>query len=375
MGKRVYVIAGEASGDLHGANLIRELLVAHPEIQVRAWGGDRMAEAGAEVVKHIRDLAFMGFAEVVVNLRTILSNLAWCKRDILAFDPHLVVLIDYPGFNLRIAEFAKRSGIPVAYYISPQVWAWKKGRVKRIARDVDHMFVILPFEQEWYARHGMDVEFVGHPLLDAIQREGAHPLVPLPGMDGRPVIALLPGSRRQEISRILPVMLDAVRQVHDHQVFVAAAPSVPDTVYGPLLQGSEAVLVRGLTYDLLRHARAALVTSGTATLETALFGTPLAVCYSGGALNVWLARRLVDLRYISLVNLMMDREVVREMIQGDLTPKKLHHELMRILNDGPEREAMLSDLEELRKRAGGAGASRTVAEGLWKILEQRSESA
>lgn len=369
MGRRIYIIAGEASGDLHGGNLVRELFhVADAPLEVRAWGGDRMAAAGAQVVKHYRDLAFMGFTQVVMNLRTILRNMAACKADIAAFKPDLLILIDYPGFNLRIAEWAHEQGIPVHYYISPQVWAWKKGRVHTIKKVVDRMYVILPFEKAWYAQYGMEVDFVGHPLLDAIEQEGRTPLTPLPGDDGRPVIALLPGSRRQEIGRMLPLMLKAAAHFPDHRSVVAAAPSTPHEVYAQAIGSMPATVVAGRTYDVLRSAQAALVTSGTATLETALFGVPEVVCYSGSAINVWLAKRLVHIKFISLVNLIMDREVVRELIQSELTVQNIRIELGRLLADGPYRDRMKMDLERLRLLLGGPGASRSVAKAVWKSL-------
>lgn len=366
MGKRLYVIAGEASGDLHGGNLVRELLKLDPAMQVRAWGGDRMQAAGADVVKHYRELAFMGFTQVILHLRTILRNIKTCKADILAFKPDAVVLIDYPGFNLRIAEFAKANGIPVYYYISPQVWAWKAGRVKAIKRDVDRMYVILPFEKKWYAEHGMDVEFVGHPLLDAL------PLAAKKAVDAsneKPVVALLPGSRTQEISRMLPVMLSVVKHFPDHAFKVAAAPSVPAELYAGIIGNAPVELIADGTYALLQQAKAALVTSGTATLETALIGTPLAVCYGGGAINVWLAKRFIKVKFISLVNLIMDREVVRELIQADMKPEPLRNELDRLLNDLAYRERMLADLSELRETLGGPGASAETAGLVWKSLQ------
>lgn len=337
-------------------------------LQVRAWGGDRMAAAGAEVVKHYRDLAFMGFTQVIMNLRTILRNIEVCKQDILAFKPDAIVLIDYPGFNLRIAEWAHTQGIPVHYYIGPQVWAWKKGRVHTIKRVVDHMYVILPFEKPWYARYGMDVDFVGHPLLDAIEQEGRSALQPLPGADERPVVALLPGSRQQELARMLPKMVAVARRFPQYHFVMAAAPSVPDATYPDAVGDAPITVVHGRTYDVLRSSRAALVTSGTATLETALFGVPEVVCYSGSAINVWIAKRLVDIRYISLVNLIMDREVVRELIQSDLTVTNLSTELERLMADGPSRTAMVGDLKDLRTRLGGPGASAKVASSVWKSL-------
>lgn len=375
--KRIYLIAGEASGDLHGGNLIKALKERAArdgeQLELRAWGGDRMAAAGATVVKHYRDLAFMGFTQVLLNLRTILRNITLCKQDIEAFRPDAVILIDYPGFNLRIAEhLRKRGGTKVLYYISPQVWAWKKGRVHAIKHDVDRMFVILPFEQDWYAQYGMDVDFVGHPLLDAIQQEGTRPLEPLPGDDGRPVVALLPGSRRQEVTGMLPIMLKAAARFPDHRFVIAAAPSLPEAFYRGLIGDAPASLVFGRTYDVLRTAKAALVTSGTATLETALFGVPEVVCYNGGAINVWLARRLVNIEFISLVNLIMGREVVRELIQQDLTPKTLGDELHRLLHDAPYRARVEADLQQLRAKLGGPGASAKAADGMWKILAGRT---
>jgi lipid-A-disaccharide synthase len=368
MGRRLYIIAGEASGDLHGANLIKALKRIDPTVEVRAWGGDRMAAAGAEVVKHIRELAFMGFAEVVMNLRTIARNLRFCKADIAQWKPDAVVLIDYPGFNLRMAEYVHGLGIKVVYYISPQLWAWKAGRVEKVKRYVDRMLCILPFEKAWYAQRGVEVDFVGHPLLDAIAEEGAHRLAPLPGDDGRPVIALLPGSRKQEITRMLPAMLKAVEHYPGHRAVVAAAPSQPESLYRSLMQGREAVLVSGRTYDVLRSAHAALVTSGTATLETALFGVPEVVCYSGSGLSFAIAKRIVKVPFISLVNLIMEREVVRELIQGDMASGAIAQELGRLLNDGPYRENMISELGRLREKLGGAGASDVAAQLLWKTV-------
>ena len=370
MGKKLYVIAGEASGDLHGGNLVRALKqrAGGEKLSVRAWGGDHMQAAGAEVVKHYRDLAFMGFTQVIMNLRTILSNIKVCKADILAFKPDAIILIDYPGFNLRIAEFAHVQGIKVFYYISPQVWAWKAGRVKAIKRVVDRMFVILPFEKDWYAERGVEVDFVGHPLLDAIAQE--NPDLDDPGIvaDSRPLVALLPGSRMQELERMLPVMLSVVEHFPDHRFVVAGAPSVPEEVYRAFIGKAPVELITGRTYGLLRKAKAALVTSGTATLETALIGTPEAVCYGGGAVNVWLAKRFIKVPFISLVNLIMGREVVRELIQEKLEPKELRKELDRLLNDTDYRERMKADLQELREKLGGPGASAHVADLVWKSL-------
>lgn len=397
MERRLYIIAGEASGDLHGGNLITELFRAsgesrvasggsastnpplaahHSRLRIRAWGGDRMAAAGAEVVKHYRELAFMGFTQVIMNLRTILRNIQLCKEDITAFKPDAIVLIDYPGFNLRIADWARTQGIQVFYYISPQLWAWKENRIAIVKRAVDRMFCILPFEKDWYAQRGVDVDFVGHPLLDEMNAPSPQPLSRGEGLSeerrvGAPV-ALLPGSRTQEITRMLPVMLKAAKHFPNERFVVAAAPSVPQEFYRQLIGDARVELVFGKTYDLLRQAKAALVTSGTATLETALFGVPEVVCYSGSAINVWLARRLVKVKFISLVNLIMDREVVRELVQQDMNAEAIRKELDRLLNDAPYRDRMIADLAALRQKLGGPGASARTAGLLWKNLRPAS---
>ncbi len=374
--KRIYIIAGEASGDLHGGNLVKELIKIDPSIEIRAWGGDRMGAEGAEVVKHYRDLAFMGFAEVIKNLGTILRNLRECKADIQRFKPDAVVLIDYPGFNLRIAEYVHSLGIPVHYYISPQVWAWKKGRVHQIKRVVDHMYVILPFEEKWYAEYGMKVHFIGHPLLDELQADRADRIELPAGMEGaKGIIALLPGSRRQEIAVMLPLMKRMVKHFPEYRFIVAAAPSVPEQVYHELLADTAIQVVKGRTYDVLRSARAALVTSGTATLEAALLNVPLAICYKGSAINVWLARKLVKVKFIGLVNLIMDREVVRELIQDELNESGMKKELQRLLTPGEYRDRMLRSFSDLRRMLGGPGASQKVANAVWKTLDRERTAA
>ena len=372
MARRLYIIAGEASGDLHGGNLITELFMLSGEsrLQIRAWGGDRMSAAGAEVVKHYRELAFMGFTQVIMNLRTILRNIQRCKEDIAAFEPDAVILIDYPGFNLRIADWAKTQGIQVFYYISPQLWAWKENRIAIVKRAVDRMFCILPFEKDWYAQRGVEVDFVGHPLLDELAKHDPRPVISngVENRAGDGVIALLPGSRTQEITRMLPVMLDAAKHFPNERFVVAAAPSVPLEFYRQLIGDARVEPITGKTYDLLRQAKAAVVTSGTATLETALFGLPEVVCYSGSAINVWLARRLVKVKFISLVNLIMDREVVRELVQQDMNAGAIRQELDRLLNDAPYRDRMIDGLNALRDKLGGPGASARTAHLLWKSL-------
>ncbi len=378
---KYYVIAGEASGDLHGSNLLRQLKAEDPGAVFRAWGGDLMEKAGAKLVKHYRDLAFMGFWEVAMNLRTILDNIAFCKKDILDFDPDVLILIDYPGFNLRIARWASKQGIRVFYYISPQLWAWHSSRVHSIKAHVERMFVILPFETDFYAGYGMEVDFVGHPLLDVVEGFAPDPdFRQKNDLDERPIVALLPGSRRQEISRMLEVMLAIVSRFPDHQFVIAEAPSIPSEVYGDIIREAKDKIrspvppvsvgrVQGQTYALLAHAGAALVTSGTATLETALFQVPEVVCYKGGKLSYLIARQLVNVEYISLVNLIVERELVPELIQDDLTPSNLEESLRRILR--PEnQENILKGYAELRERLGHAGASRRAAERMVNYLRE-----
>ena len=371
---KYYIIAGEASGDLHGSNLIKALKEDDPSAEFRCWGGDLMEAAGATIVKHYRDLAFMGFLEVVANLRTILRNLAYCKEDILQWQPDAIILIDYPGFNLRIAEFAKKSNIRTIYYISPQIWAWKESRIHKIKRDVDLMLVILPFEKAFYAKWGMQVEFVGHPLLDAIGSDSlkTENFREQLGISAeKQMIALLPGSRKQEIQTMLPVMLEAMDGLREnfHPV-VAMAPSQPESFYREIVGNRKDItLLQGQTYAVLSNATAALVTSGTATLETALFEIPEVVCYKGSTVSYWIARQLVKVKYISLVNLVMDREVVKELIQDELNVKNLREELQKLLNPD-SRQQLLNDYKELKKTLGGTGASKNASNLITKFLNK-----
>ncbi len=370
---KLYIIAGEASGDLHAANLMKELLKQNPETEFRYWGGDRMESVSDGLVKHIRDLAFMGFLEVLMNIRTITKNIRFCKEDIEAYQPDALILVDYPGFNLRIAEWAKSKGIKVYYYISPQVWAWKQSRVHKIRKVVDHMFVILPFEEEFYARFGFKVEFVGHPLIDAIEQFREEDAAihadfrTRNDLSQKPVIALLPGSRKQEIKTKLPIMLAAVCDRSDFQIVVAGAPSQNADLYKPFM-GEGVKLIFGETYQLLSHAEYAVVTSGTATLETALFNVPEVVCYKGSALSYAIAKRMVKIKFISLVNLIMNREVVKELIQKDCTAENICTELNRLINEDDYRNRMLEDYSELRQLLGEGGASRKVAQSLLKTI-------
>jgi len=361
---KYYIIAGEASGDLHGANLMKELYKADPQAEIRFWGGDLMQASGGTLVKHYRELAFMGFAEVVANLGTILNNIKLCKADILAFKPDAIIFIDYPGFNMRIAKWAKELGIPTHYYISPQIWAWKESRIKAIKRDVDKMYIILPFEKDFYEKkHNFAVEFVGHPLIDAIQNTPPVNEVVFRkenNLDNRLIIALLPGSRKQEISKMLSVMLSVVNDFPDYQFVIAGAPSQEYSFYEQFLSIERVHFISNKTYPLLSMAHAALVTSGTATLETALFKVPEVVCYKGGWISYQIAKRIITLKFISLVNLIMDKEVVKELIQEDFNTKNLRAELQKIL-DPKHRENLRKQYDELELKLGGAGASFNTA--------------
>jgi len=361
---KYYLISGEASGDLHGANLMKSLKNLDAGAEFRVWGGDKMKNEGGVLVKHYRDLAFMGFIEVLFNLRTVLKNISFCKKDLLCHKPDVLILIDYPGFNLRIAEFAHQHGIKVAYYISPQIWAWKKSRVHLIKRVVDRMMVILPFESDFYKKYNFKVDFVGHPLLDAIHNE---PIIDKEtfftkhGLSDKPVIALLPGSRKQEVGKMLSEMLKVIPFYPDHQFVIAGVDNLPDDAYASFTHDKNVTVVFNETHHLLRTAQAALVTSGTATLETALLGVPEVVCYKGNSLSYQIARRVVDVKYISLVNLIMDREVVKELIQGELNTQNLRKQLDLLLFDHAYRSKLKADYIELVSKLGSLGASDRAA--------------
>ena len=362
-----YIIAGEASGDLHGSNLIKELKKLDAEANFRCWGGDLMKAEGACLVKHYRELAFMGFTEVLFNLRTIFKNIIFCKKDILQNLPNVLILIDYPGFNLRIAEFAKTIGLKVFYYISPQIWAWKESRIHKIKRVVDKMFVILPFEKEFYQGFNYPVDFVGHPLLDAIG-DTENSINKLSVKNEKPIIALLPGSRKQEITKILPIMLMMEKHYSNFQFIIAGAPSHTIEFYQPFISNTEVQIVFNQTYQLLKIAKAALVTSGTATLETALLGVPEVVCYKGGAISFGIAKQLIKVKYISLVNLIMDEEIVKELIQSDFNEFNLKAELNNLLNH-ETRNKILSNYSLLSAKLGGPGASKKTADLMINYLK------
>lgn len=367
---KYYLIAGEASGDLHGANLIHALKKKDSDAYFRCWGGDLMKAAGGELIKHYKNLAFMGFWEVIRHLPVILRNLRFCKQDLLRSQADALILIDYPGFNLRIASFAKKHGIKVIYYISPQVWAWKSSRVHHIKKSVDQMLVILPFEKDFYRRYAMKVHFVGHPLLDAIaqkKRPSREDFLKEHMLDHRPIIALLPGSRQQEIREMLPLMWSMRSRFPSCQFVIAMAPSQEKSYYKSLI-GENFAYVKNATYPLLSLAQAALVTSGTATLEAALLDVPQVVCYKGSWLSYEIGRRLArHLRFISLVNLIMKKEVVKELIQKEFNAKNLQRELSTVL-DPHGRERILLAYDQLRKKLGGAGASERCAQKILKSL-------
>ena len=366
---KYYLIAGEASGDLHASNLMKGLKQVDSAAEFRFWGGDKMQDVGGVLVKHYRDLAFMGFAEVAMNLRIILKNLAFCKKDIEAYNPDAIIFVDYPGFNLKIAKWAKQKGYTTHYYISPQIWAWKENRIKAIKRDVDQLYVILPFEKAFYEeKHDFNVHFVGHPLIDALaERTKIDPGVFLKThrLDDRPIIALLPGSRKQEIEKMLHTMLRITEDFPEYQFVIAGAPSQEEEFYQPFIQKKNVFLVMEKTYDLLSLSTAALVTSGTATLETALLKVPQVVCYKGSGISYQIAKRIIHLDYISLVNLIMDREVVKELIQSEFNTKNLRLELQKILQK-EARERMFLDYYELEQKLGGQGASLKTAELIYE---------
>ena len=359
---KYYIIAGEASGDLHGSNLIKEIKTLDPTASIKAWGGDLMQQAGASLVKHYRDLAFMGFLEVIKNLPTILQNIRFCKQDIEAWQPDVLVLVDYPGFNLRIAEWAKKNGFKVVYYIAPQVWAWKENRVKKMKLCIDKMFCILPFEKDYFKnKWNWDVTYVGHPLLRVI--ESFNSTTPLT-TDNKKVIALLPGSRKQEIIKMLPIMLSVTPHFPAYTFMVAQAPGQDAPFYNRFLMGySNVTLIKNSTYDLLSIADAALVTSGTATLETALFKVPEVVCYKTSKFSYQIAKRLVKIKFISLVNLIMDKEIVKEIIQENLTEQHLITALRNITENEEHRKEVMNNYASLHAllAAGGGDASAKVA--------------
>lgn len=367
---KYYIIAGEASGDLHGSNLMKSLLKADNEADIRFWGGDLMQKVGGTIVSHYKERAFMGFFEVIANLRKLLSFIKFCKKDIAAYKPDTIIFIDNSGFNLRIAKWAKEQGYKTSYYISPQVWASRSSRVHKIKRDVDHMYVILPFEKDFYKKFNYSVDFVGHPLIDAIQNRTPEDLKQFKieaNLSDKPIIALLPGSRKQEIAKMLDVMLSLVDDFSEYQFVIAGAPSQEYSFYKEIIGSKNVKFVNNQTYNLLSLSTAALVTSGTATLETALFKVPQVVCYKGGYISYQIAKRIITLKYISLVNLIMDKEVVTELIQNDFNTTNLKNEFNKLLEE-KNRKKMFLAYYDLEKKLGGKGASDKTAQLIYNTL-------
>jgi lipid-A-disaccharide synthase len=363
---KYFVIAGEPSGDLHGSNLLRNLITADPDADISCWGGEMMKEAGGKLLKHYRETAFMGVWEVLINIRKVKANFAECRSQIEAIKPDVVILIDYPGFNLRIAKYVKHLGIRVFYYISPKFWAWNEGRVKKIKKYVDRLYIIFPFEKAFFRKHGYDAIYLGNPLIDQIGSWRREPgdrkaLLDSLGLGEKPVIALLAGSRLQEVKKILPEMVSVANSLPDYQFVVAGMDHLPENIYGDIIGPMPVKITYGKTYDLLSVAEAALVTSGTATLEAALFDVPQIVCYKTSALTYHMVKMAIKVRFISLVNLIMDREVVRELIQSDLNQVTLYRELQGIIRTGHKHDIVRADYKQLRRILGDAGASARIA--------------
>ena len=377
---KYYLIVGEASGDLHASNLMKAIKSVDSSAEFRFFGGDLMSAVGGECVKHYRELAYMGFIPVLMHLRTIFSNMSLCKRDIVAWNPDVLILVDYPGFNLSIAEHIhKNTDIPVYYYISPKIWAWKEYRIKNIKRDVDELFSILPFEIDFFEKkHVYRINYIGNPCVDAVdaflrnapEERGA--FIERNGLADKPIVALLAGSRKQEIKANLPMMLEAVKHYPGYQPVIAGAPGIDKEFYKPYLDAG-ARIVFGETYNILNNAHAALVTSGTATLETGIFRVPQVVCYATpmARLYSWLKKRFLKVKFVSLVNLVAGREVVRELVAADMTIDNIKSELGKILADGEERAAMLKEYDRMLEILGEAGASERAAGKIVGLLKNR----
>lgn len=368
---KYYIIAGEASGDLHGKNLMNSILKEDPQAEFFVFGGDLMNSVkNVNLRKHISDLSFMGFVEVLMNLNTIKKNIDFCKRDIKELNPDVVILIDYPGFNLRIAEYAKSIGKKVIYYISPKIWAWNTKRVYKIIKNVDKVYSILPFEKVFYKQYGFDVEYIGNPLKDAIENyQYDSEFLSKQHIGNKKILAILPGSRKMELNKILPVMLEAAKKFDQHTVVIAGAGNLPESFYKNFNIPANYKIIFNATYDILKYADLAMVTSGTATLETALFKVPQVVCYKANAISVMIARLLIKVKFISLVNLIVDKKIVTELIQDDCTADKIYQELNRFSKED-ERIKILNDYDELISMVGEAGASERAAKSIHKYLSE-----
>jgi lipid-A-disaccharide synthase len=363
---RYFIIAGEPSGDLHGSNLIRGLKASDREAEILCWGGELMEQAGGKLLMHYRKLAIMGAVAILLNIRTIAKNLTLCKKQVTEYNPDVLILIDFPSFNLRLARFAKKIGIKVFYYISPKIWAWRESRIEKIKRDVDRMFIIFPFEVDFYRKYNVEVEYYGNPLVDEIERKtlafgDRNEMKKSLGLDDRPVIALLAGSRKHEIKHILPEMLKVVKYFPEYQFVLAVVRNLPESLYRKIIGNNPIKMITDKTYEILYLAHAALIKSGTSTLETALINIPQVVCYKGDFFSMLVAWLVVKVKYVSLVNLIMDFEVIKELIQYDLTENNLLKELKAIVHGGDRREKMLNDYESLRKKLGPAGASSRIS--------------
>jgi lipid-A-disaccharide synthase len=376
---RYFIIAGEQSGDLHGSNLIRSLRESDNSAEIFCWGGDLMKSAGATLLVHYSKTAFMGILVVIKNLRAISENLSLCKQHISYYKPDVVIFIDYPGFNLRIAKFAKNEGYKTFYYISPKFWAWNEGRVKKIKKFIDRMYIIFPFEVEFYKKHGISVEYRGNPLVDESDKRissfpAKNEINSFLGIGEKPVIALLAGSRRHEIELILPEMIKIIGHLPEYQFVLAGVKNIPDALYNRIIGSAPVTLIKERTYEILYTAQAALVTSGTATLEAALLDTPQVVCYKGDFFSMLIGWMVVKVKFISLVNLIMDREVIKELVQYDLKEKDILTELKSILPGGVNREKILADYESLKEILGPSGASGRIAKEMVKELKNDEES-
>jgi lipid-A-disaccharide synthase len=376
---RYFIIAGEQSGDLHGSNLVKEVFAADKDAEIFCWGGDLMESAGATLLVHYRRLAFMGFVAVLKNIGAISKNISLCKKHIIEHKPDVVIFIDYPGFNLRIARFAKKAGYKTFYYISPKLWAWNEGRVKKIKKYIDRMFIIFPFEVDFYKKHGITVEYQGNPLVDEIEKKiskfpAKENMLRYLGIENKPLIALLAGSRRHEIELILPEMMKIIPYFPGYQFVLAGVKNIPDELYNKIIGNAPVKVIKEKTYEILYAAEAALVTSGTATLEAALHDTAQVVCYKGDFFSMLIAWMVVKVKHISLVNLIMDSEVVKELVQYDLTENSLLKELKAILPGGEKREKLLSDYKVLKSKLGSAGASGRIASEMVRELRKGKET-
>ncbi len=370
---KYYLIAGEASGDMHGAHLMKAIKARDTDAEFRFWGGDLMAEQGGELVKHYKDHAVMGFVAVIQNLGTIRKNFKLCREDLQKYQPDAVIFIDYSGFNLRMAKFAKNIGLRTFYYVAPQVWAWRKHRIKSIKKYLDRVFAIFPFEVSFYEKHNYPVNFVGNPLIDIIaEKQDTLPdyqsFIKNNSLSDKPILALLPGSRKQEISTMLPIMLNAAEKFQQYQCVVAGAPAFDEAYYQQFTEGKPFSIVFGKTYALLNNAKAAMVTSGTATLETALFNVPQVVCYKMGGFSYKILKQLIKIKYISLVNLIMDREVVKELIQDELTEENLEAQLNLIINNEEHQQNMLGEYQAMVTKLGKGGAAQKAAQVIVKDI-------